>query len=107
MAVVQGGSTRPTHVHTARLLRHSAIVLGLATLLLGCQKKEETTPEASTETMGGAEVAAKAGATAANPQRNAYFGELHLHTSWSFDAYSFQNRSIDPDAAYRYAKSGT
>jgi hypothetical protein len=51
-----------------------------------------------------------AGAGAASPPSNpgdtrtAYFGELHLHTSWSFDAYSFQNTFIDPDAAYRYAK---
>src|SRR5262245_40253563 len=39
-----------------------------------------------------------------NPERNAYFGELHLHTSWSFDAYAFQNTMTDPDAAYRFAK---
>jgi len=36
--------------------------------------------------------------------RSVYFGELHLHTSWSFDAYSFQNTMTDPDQAYRYAK---
>jgi hypothetical protein len=24
-----------------------------------------------------------------NPQRNAYFGELHIHSSWSVDAYVF------------------
>jgi hypothetical protein len=24
-----------------------------------------------------------------NPERNAYFGETHVHTSWSFDAFIF------------------
>lgn len=37
-----------------------------------------------------------------NEQRNAYFGDLHVHTSISNDAYSFGNR-VTPDGAYRYA----
>lgn len=32
------------------------------------------------------------------------WGDTHLHTSYSFDAYLFQNRTTDPDTAYRYAK---
>ncbi len=35
--------------------------------------------------------------------RQALFGETHIHTTFSFDAYIFGNRN-DPDAAYRYAK---
>src|SRR5215470_2576272 len=27
-----------------------------------------------------------------NPERNAYFGETHIHTSWSVDAWLFGNR---------------
>ncbi|MDT8989907.1 DUF3604 domain-containing protein [Curvibacter sp. APW13] len=38
-----------------------------------------------------------------NPQRNAYFGELHLHTKYSMDANVFGNR-LDPRMAYRFAK---
>jgi len=37
------------------------------------------------------------------PERNAYFGDLHVHTSWSFDAYVDGTRTT-PDHAYRYAK---
>ncbi|MEM8497561.1 MAG: DUF3604 domain-containing protein [Pseudomonadota bacterium] len=32
------------------------------------------------------------------------FGDTHLHTSYSFDAYLNKNQSADPDTAYRWAK---
>jgi predicted metal-dependent phosphoesterase TrpH len=35
--------------------------------------------------------------------RNAYFGDLHVHTQLSFDAYIFNVRR-SPDDAYRFAK---
>lgn len=39
------------------------------------------------------------------PNREAYFGDLHLHTSYSLDAYFFMGAtSVDPDEAYRFAK---
>src|ERR1700726_679056 len=37
-------------------------------------------------------------------ERQAYYGDLHLHTSYSFDAYVLFGAKIDPDAAYRFAK---
>ncbi|MDE2368813.1 MAG: DUF3604 domain-containing protein [Burkholderiales bacterium] len=37
------------------------------------------------------------------PPRNAYFGETHLHTAWSFDAFIFGTRA-SPDEAYRYER---
>ncbi len=40
---------------------------------------------------------------AANPLKNAYFGDLHVHTRNSFDAYIFNTRAT-PDDAYRFAK---
>ncbi|WP_237067139.1 DUF3604 domain-containing protein [Microbulbifer guangxiensis] len=38
-----------------------------------------------------------------NPNRDVYFGNLHVHTRWSFDAY-INEAWVDPDAAYRWAK---
>ena len=38
-----------------------------------------------------------------NPIKNAYFGDLHVHTSNSFDAYTFGTLST-PEIAYNYAQ---
>jgi hypothetical protein len=35
--------------------------------------------------------------------RNAYFGDLHIHSSWSFDAFILNVRT-SPDDAYRFGK---
>ncbi|MDH5738390.1 MAG: DUF3604 domain-containing protein, partial [Gammaproteobacteria bacterium] len=45
---------------------------------------------------------AKREATAYNPLRNVYFGDLHVHTALSFDSYLFGNRN-GLDEAYRFA----
>jgi hypothetical protein len=50
---------------------------------------------------------AAASAEEPNPQRNAYFGETHLHTSWSVDAWLFGNHVTGPTDAYKYAKGET
>jgi len=42
-----------------------------------------------------------------NPDKNAYFGETHVHTSWSPDAWLFGNKVTGPADAYKYAKGET
>jgi hypothetical protein len=52
-------------------------------------------------------MAAPAGSVAqdvsTHPLREAYFGNLHVHTAWSFDAY-INGAIAGPDEAYRWAK---
>ena len=43
-------------------------------------------------------------ALAGNPERDAYFGETHVHTSWSLDAWLLGNRTTGPADAYKYFK---
>ncbi|OYU70823.1 MAG: hypothetical protein CFE28_12960 [Alphaproteobacteria bacterium PA2] len=52
--------------------------------------------------------AAPAGSGAQIPadQRRAYFGDLHLHTTMSLDAWTFGSR-VTPDQAYRFARGET
>ncbi|MCF6223246.1 MAG: DUF3604 domain-containing protein [Flavobacteriaceae bacterium] len=61
-------------------------------------KQEENATNASTETEHAASRTAGYSET-----KNAYFGNLHIHTSWSFDG--FTNGSVTgPDDAYRWAQ---
>jgi hypothetical protein len=49
-------------------------------------------------------IAAEAPPVSANPLRQAYFGDLHLHTSYSLDTYLGGAMGVDPDTAYRFAR---
>jgi hypothetical protein len=87
-----------------------ASITGL--LLLGCSETDAPEPGVSTEAVPGVEretVAVKvppaAAPIASDPLKQAYFGDLHVHTSWSLDAFAFQVR-VGPEDAYRYARGG-
>jgi hypothetical protein len=80
----------------------SAIVFALA--MAGCARSPETLPGEPMTGRAGAEGAADSSAPAPpNPLRNAYFGDLHVHTRFSSDAFIFNTRAT-PDDAYRYAR---
>jgi hypothetical protein len=103
-----------------RLFAASLALVALVTLG-GCDRKE---PEPPKQAKAAADDAAKKVAEAPapaqpaaapapapglqpNPERNAYFGETHLHTSWSVDAWVMGNRLTGPADAYKYAKGET
>ena len=40
-------------------------------------------------------------------ERNVYWGDTHVHTSYSGDSYSWGNVTADPETAYRFAKGAS
>ena len=70
-----------------------------------CDKKEEKQTQAPAQSK---QVVASVESTAdlppANPLKNVYWGDTHLHTSYSPDAFLMGNQTADPDTAYHYAK---
>jgi hypothetical protein len=54
--------------------------------------------------LGAACLVAVHSAAAPNPERDAYFGETHVHTSWSLDAFAIGNVHTTPGDAYKYFK---
>jgi len=49
-------------------------------------------------------LAVTSASVSANDPTNLYWGDTHLHTSYSADAFLHENQSADPDTAYRWAK---
>ena len=86
-----------------RGLLMSGVSIGL---LSACSQEAD---KAATESPGtsppavATKPAGKQKTSAANPLRNAYFGETHMHTAYSLDAYIGGTRLM-PSDAYRFAK---
>lgn len=84
-----------------------ACAIGVAFVTLyvtGCSSKSEDAPEAASQTaQAAAEPAAEPGLPPPNPDRDVYFGQTHVHTSWSLDAYVIGNTVTGPEEAYLYA----
>src|ERR1019366_8859560 len=84
------------------LLASATAILTLA----GCTTKKSEAPS-------GAQPADQAQSTkpaearpAPNPLKNAYFGDLHLHSGYSMDAFAFGTRTT-PEDSYKYAMGET
>ena len=72
----------------------------------GCSKTEnrEVEPSAPEHTMQETQQQSDS-PQKRNLDRNAYFGDLHVHTTNSFDAFAFGTLATPYDA-YRYAQGG-
>jgi len=87
-----------------------ATLLLLGVLAGGCSRQAPSPATPSTPATPASSVASEAPAApaasdrpAANPDRNAYFGDVHVHTGWSFDAFTNGSRTTPTDA-YAWAQ---
>ena len=102
-------------MHRPRALRplgsflRAWLVLG-SVFALGCSSDESSVgdvsqalPDARRAQIFETEYATISSRSAPNPERAAFFGDLHVHTTYSFDAYAF-GTTATPSDAYRYAR---
>ena len=90
-----------------RTLAAVSLTLVLGGLAWGCAGPADREPAA--DRAGGAGIAdtapaATGQAPARNPLRNAYYGDFHVHSSWSLDAYILGGNRDGPEVAYRYGR---
>jgi hypothetical protein len=71
-------------------------------LVAGCSREA---PAPATGASTEAAAPAAPARPAPNPDRNAYFGDVHVHTGWSFDAFTNGSRATPTDA-YAWAQGG-
>ncbi len=74
-------------------------------VLISCKKSE--TPKPALSAGQTAQTSNPEQSPKPNPDRNAYFGDEHIHTSWSVDAWLMGNRLTGPDDALKYAQGQT
>jgi hypothetical protein len=71
---------------------------------MGCAAPEEdVSSNAAIADESGMQPQAATGVVSVNPLKNAYFGDTHIHTELSFDAFLFGTRRT-PNDAYLFAK---
>ena len=78
------------------------LALGFQT---GCKSNQEDVAKTASSAANASPQSAEA-RPPRNPLRNAYFGDLHLHTSYSMDAFAFTTRTT-PDDSFKYAMGET
>jgi hypothetical protein len=86
------------------------VVLAFGLAASNCSKDEGTTSSTPPPGAGGSSGSGGSGGSAGaivcqgnNPLGNVYWGDLHVHTAYSFDAYIGATRA-GPDEAYAYAR---
>jgi len=89
----------------SRVAVTAALAVALISILalVSCEKP----PKAPEQAQQAGQAPAAEQRVEKNPDRNAYFGEEHIHTSWSVDAWVMGNRITGPGEALKYAQGET
>jgi hypothetical protein len=83
----------------------SCVAVGLVVLValqVGCSSNKKSENAAAPANNASSTAQSAEGRPPRNPLKNAYFGDLHLHTSYSMDAFAFGTRTT-PEDSYRFA----
>jgi hypothetical protein len=78
----------------------ATLVISLALALAACSKSQ---PPAATSAAPAAPSTPAASLPPPNPENNVYFGDVHVHTGWSFDALTNGSKTTPMDA-YAWAQ---
>jgi hypothetical protein len=81
----------------------SRIAFGLVFCLAACSREEAAPSPAEPPPPAAAAAEAGDGCPDRDPLRRVFFGDLHVHTARSMDAFVFGTR-VTPDDAYRFAR---
>jgi Protein of unknown function (DUF3604) len=81
---------------TMKMISFPAFII-LISCLSACNNANQEQPSTDSST-----VKATADSISSNPEKNCYFGDLHLHTAFSADAFLIGAKSL-PDNAFEYA----
>ena len=91
-----------------RAMKALLLLLASATLIFSlsaCSTNKSESP-AATQGAQSQSVQSAQSRPPRNPLKNAYFGDLHLHTGYSMDAFAFGTRTT-PEDSYKYAMGET
>src|SRR5262249_20588397 len=91
----------PTHAGQFRTRNFLSAAFSCVVILAGCAKGPPAAPGPGTAQPAPADAAAAR--QPPNPERNPYFRAVHVHTSYSFDAY-INGTKTTPQDAYDWAQ---
>ena len=89
-----------------RIILNASCAFTTVILVAACEQDQPATSSEQTQTVTAQQEAQPASTLkpTSSASTNLYWGDTHLHTNYSGDAYSLLTTTADPDTSYRFAK---